>query len=157
MVNGPQTLPGNDYKAREKKAAAAERAAEMAAQPGETSQEEPVMVAGRVVKQNGQVSLQVNMKIHPGFHVYRAVAASDAYLPVKITTTAPEGATVCEVVAPEAKPYGTAGTTIYEDAVTFVVPITGVTSGEVVCKVEWQCCDSHVCMPPHETEIKLAI
>ena len=157
MVNGPQTLPGNDYKAREKKAAAAERAAEMAAQPGETSQEEPVMVAARVVKKEGQVSLQVNMKIHPGFHVYRAVAASDAYIPVKITTTAPEGATVGEVIAPEAKPFGTAGTTIYEDAVTFVVPITGATSGDVNCKVEWQCCDSHVCMPPQESVITLTI
>ena len=157
MVNGDRSLPGNDYKAREKKAAAAERAAEMAAQPGETSQEEPVVVAGRVVKKDGQVSLQVNMKIHPGFHVYRVVAASDAYLPVKITTTAPAGVTVGEVIAPEAKPFGTAGTTIYEDAVSFVVPLTGAATGEVSCKVEWQCCDSSVCMPPAEKELKLTL
>ena len=157
MVDGPATLPGNDYKAREKKAAAAERAAAMAAQPGETSAEEPVAVAARVVKANGSTSIEVNMKIHPGFHVYRAVAASDAYLPVKFTTQVPAGMEAGEVIAPTAKPFGTAGTTIYEDAVTFVIPLTGQATGEVSCKVEWQCCDAHVCMPPMERELKLTL
>lgn len=157
MVDGPATLPGNDYKAREKKAAAAERAAAMAAQPGDTSVEEPVTVAARVVKENASTSIEVKMKIHPGFHVYRAVAASDAYLPVKFTTRVPAGMEVGEVIAPEAKPFGTAGTTIYEDAVTFVVPLIGQAAGEVSCKVEWQCCDAHVCMPPMEQELKLTL
>ena len=136
---------------------AAERAAAMAAQPGETSAEEPVAVAARVVKANGSTSIEVNMKIHPGFHVYRAVAASDAYLPVKFTTQVPAGMEVGEVVAPTAKPFGTAGTTIYEDAVTFAIPLTGQATGEVSCKVEWQCCDAHVCMPPMERELKLTL
>ncbi|MBQ2843213.1 MAG: protein-disulfide reductase DsbD N-terminal domain-containing protein [Alistipes sp.] len=157
MVDGPATLPGNDYKAREKKAAAAERAAAMAAQPGETSAEEPVAVAARVVKANGSTSIEVNMKIHPGFHVYRAVAASDAYLPVKFTTQVPADMEASEVIFPTAKPFGTAGTTIYEDAVTFVIPLTGQATGEVSCKVEWQCCDAHVCMPPMERELKLTL
>lgn len=157
MVDGPATLPGNDYKAREKKAAAAERAAAMAAQPGDTSAEEPVTVAARVVKENASTSIEVKMKIHPGFHVYRAVAASDAYLPVTFTTRVPAGMEVGEVIAPEAKPFGTAGTTIYEDAVTFVVPLIGQAAGEVSCKVEWQCCDAHVCMPPMEQELKLTL
>ena len=157
MVDGPATLPGNDYKAREKKAAAAERAAELAAQPGDTTQEEPVVVAGRVVKGENGTSVRVNVKIHPGFHIYRVVAASDAYIPVKVTTTAPEGIKVGEMIAPEAKPYGTAGTTIYEDAVTFEIPLEGTATGEVVCKIEWQCCDSHVCMPPMESELKLTL
>ena len=154
MIDGPQTLPGNDYKAREKKAAAAARAAEMAAAGGETSQEEPVQVSGSVVKNERGMAVELKMQIHPGFHIYRTVAASDAYQPLKVTVTAPAGVTVGELIAPEAKAFGTAGTTIYEDAVSVMVPLTGTASGEVTCKVEWQCCDAHVCMPPVEKELK---
>lgn len=157
MVDGPQTLPGNDYKAREKKAAAAARAAEMAAGVGETSQEEPVKVSGRLIQEVGRTAVEVKMQIHPGFHVYRAVAASDAYLPVKITVMPPAGVTAGEVMAPEAKPFGSAGTTIYEDAVSFTIPLTGTATGEVTCKVEWQCCDAHVCMPPAEQMLTLKL
>lgn len=146
MIDGPATLPGNDYKARERKEAAK-------AQPAETSEMEPVTVAATATKVGEQPAIEVRMNIHMGYHVYRTVSAQDAYIPVKITPALPEGAKAAPMIAPQARPFGSTGTTVYEGEVSFVVPIEGAVKGEVKCEVEWQACDAHVCTPPTTKEL----
>lgn len=159
MIDGPATLPGNDYHAREaKENEAAGKAEASQATLKATSQQEPVSVAARLVREDGGCSIEVKVRIHAGFHIYGNVAASDPYIPVKITASQlPQGVTADEPVMPTAQPFGSAGTTIYEGEKTFSLPLSGSGKGEVKCSVTWQCCDDHVCMPPATREFTFTL
>ena len=159
MIDGPATLPGNDYHAREaKENEAAGKAEASQATLKATSQQEPVSVAARLVREDGGCSIEVKVRIHAGFHIYGKVAASDPYIPVKIAASQlPQGVTAAEPVMPTAQPFGSAGTTIYEGEKTFSLPLSGSGKGEVKCSVTWQCCDDHVCMPPATREFTFTL
>ena len=159
MIDGPATLPGNDYHAREAKAKESAGTAEASqATLKATSQQEPVSVAARLVREDGGCSIEVKVRIHAGFHIYGKVAASDPYIPVKIAASQlPQGVTAAEPVMPTAQPFGSAGTTIYEGEKTFSLPLSGSGKGEVKCSVTWQCCDDHVCMPPATREFTFTL
>lgn len=165
LVDGPATLPGNDYHAREKlsgqtaeattdEAAATEK---QQAQLGATSQAEPVRTAARLTGTGQERKIEIRMRIHPGFHIYREVAASDSYVPVSVETSLPAGWSAGELIAPAPRKFGTAGTTVYENEVTLFVPLKGSGSGTASCTVKWQCCDDHVCMPPQSREFTFRI
>lgn len=159
MIDGPATLPGNDYHAREAKAKESAGTAEASqATLKATSQQEPVSVAARLVREEGNNHIEVKVRIHAGFHIYGKVAASDPYIPVKIAASQlPQGVTADEPVMPTAQPFGSAGTTIYEGEKTFSLPLSGSGKGEVKCSVTWQCCDDHVCMPPATREFTFTL
>lgn len=159
MIDGPATLPGNDYHAREAKAKESAGTAEASqATLKATSQQEPVSVAARLVREDGGCSIEVKVRIHAGFHIYGKVAASDPYIPVKIAASQlPQGVTADEPVMPTAQPFGSAGTTVYEGENTFSLPLSGSGKGEVKCSVTWQCCDDHVCMPPATREFTFTL
>ena len=158
MVDGPASLPGNDYHAREKAAKEASAEAERKqAELGETSQAEPVAVAARMVGQGDSRAIEVRMRIHPGFHVYRQVGASDPYIPLTVEASLPEGCTAGELIAPAPQQSGSAGTTVYENEVTLTLPVKGNGTGTATCTVGWQSCDDHVCTPPQTREFTLRI
>lgn len=159
MVDGPATLPGNDYHAREKKQAeAAEKASEEQSGLKATSPEEPVSVAARLVRQGNDCSIEVKFRIHPGFHIYAKVAGEDAYIPVAVKASQlPEGVTAGTLVLPTAQPLGNSGTMIYEEQATLSLPLSGSGTGTVACTVTWQCCDDHVCMPPATREFSFTL
>lgn len=159
MIDGPATLPGNDYHAREAKAKESAGTAEASqATLKATSQQEPVSVAARLVREEGNNYIEVKVRIHAGFHIYGNVAASDPYIPVKIAASQlPQGVTADEPVMPTAQPFGSAGTTVYEGENTFSLPLSGSGKGEVKCSVTWQCCDDHVCMPPATREFTFTL
>lgn len=159
MIDGPATLPGNDYHAREAKAKESAGTAEASqATLKATSQQEPVSVAARLVREEGNNHIEVKVRIHAGFHIYGKVAASDPYIPVKIAASQlPQGVTADEPVMPTAQPFGSAGTTVYEGEKTFSLPLSGSGKGEVKCSVTWQCCDDHVCMPPATREFTFTL
>lgn len=154
MVDGPISIPGNDYHAREK---VKDQMESEQARLGETSQAEPVAVAARIVGEAGHRSIEIRMRIHPGFHVYRQVAASDPYIPLTVETVLPEGCTAGELAAPAPRRSGSAGTTVYENEVTLTLPVKGNGTGAVICTVNWQSCDDHVCTPPQTREFSLQI
>lgn len=154
MVDGAPSLPGNDYHAREKIKAETEH---KQAQLNETSQAEPVTIAVRIIGEMNNRSIEIRMRIHPGFHVYRHVASSDPYIPLTVETSLPEGCTIGELIGPTPQQSGTAGTTVYENEVTLTLPIKGNGTGTAVCTVEWQSCDDHICTPPQTREFSLQI
>ncbi len=146
MVNGDAALPGNDYQAKDRKEE--EKKAEAL-----TSDMEPVHVSA-ITEGN---SIVFSFKIHPGYHIYSKVAASDAYEPVTVNIKTPDGISAGEVIMPAAKNFGSNGTTIYENHAKISVPLSGSGAGEIICTVGWQCCDSHICMPPAEKVFNIKV
>ncbi|MCR5746002.1 MAG: protein-disulfide reductase DsbD N-terminal domain-containing protein [Bacteroidales bacterium] len=76
-----------------------------------------------------------------------------------IETETPQfsGFTVGEPLMPPARPFGAAGTTVYEDAVTIRIPVEAQTSGPVSCTVGWQSCDDKICAPPQTKTFKFMV
>lgn len=141
--------PGvNDYHAREARQSVQQLA------PGKTDDNNPVAVAMEVVpQQDGSRMVYVKARIHPGYHIYGNVAASDAFEPTVLKVELPEGYTTeGEWTYPVGKPYNQKGTTLYEDEVVFSQKISGSGSGQLKCTVSYQCCDAHICFPPETVE-----
>lgn len=147
--------PGNDYKALERREKAREAAATpAAANPAEPTQDNPVVVAADLRPLAGErAEVKVNIRILAGFHIYKEVGKGDPYLPLKLDFRLPEGVRTAEAVYPAAKPYGKNGTRIYEEDLVITQTIEGVRASDVVkCRVSFQCCDAHVCLPPVEKD-----
>jgi len=139
--------PGvNDYKAHQIRVAANRMVTE------ETNDHEPVAVAADVtVLQDGNRVLNVKIAIHPGYHIYNYVAKSDPYIETVVEVSLPQGYTaVGGMKAPAGAYYNQSGTTVYHDRVVFSQELTGSGTGEVTCKVRYQCCDPNICFPPEE-------
>jgi ribosomal protein S17E len=134
----------NDY------ASHAERVAAAKMTVGETSDEEPVAIATDVlVRYDGTRVLNIKMKIHPGYHVYDAVATTDAFSPTVVTVKLPEGYVMQgDMIRPFGIRFSDNGTTVYEDEAVFSQEFTGSGKGKIECTVSYQCCDDHICFPP---------
>ena len=152
MIDGPAYLPGNDYHAKERKAAE-----QKASGSAEQAADSPVKVSARLVDDSAGKRIEISFGIKAGYHIYREVASSDAYIPVSVEVTMPEGCSAGKLIAPEAEKYGSAGTTVYRSDVTMSVPVKGDGKGTAKVTVGWQCCDAHVCMMPQTVDIDVTI
>lgn len=117
-----------------------------------TDDKNPVQVAvglGNVA--NGNIEIVVRMKIHNGYHIYANVSKLDPFIPTTIEIKLPEGyRPVGKLQKPSFKSFNDRGTTIYEDEAVFRQEISGSGKGEIHTKIGYQCCDTHICMPPTE-------
>ena len=141
-----ENVPGNDYHVRD-----ARPVAQLPATTA-TSDEEPVQVAVSVSDAvDGKREVVIRINIHPGYHIYANVAKSDPYIKTSVEVDLPEGyEKVGKLQTPAFKTFNARGTTIYEKEVVFRQGIAGKGEGEVNCTVGYQCCDTHICMPPTE-------
>jgi type II secretory pathway pseudopilin PulG len=112
----------NDYKAKEVRTATAELSA------GETNDQTPVSFTAQTVHlQNGNKEIVAKLAIHPGYHIYATVAKKDPFIPTKLDFKLPDGyRKVGEMLLPAQKPFGSSGTTVYEDVVIFRQEIAAV-------------------------------
>lgn len=159
LVNDP-LAPGNDYSALERRAAKDKTGTESGNGEPVPDKTNPVVISARVSPTSGsRAEVSIHIAILPGFHIYRDVSSSDPYLPLKVEFELPDGCRPTRSVYPPAKPFGSSGTTIYEENLTIrqtLEPISAPAS--IRCKVSCQACDAHACMPPVEKifELKLA-
>ena len=139
--------PGlNDYKAHEIRRAVSRMVTE------KTNDHEPVAVAADVVVlQDGNRVLNVKLAIHPGYHIYNYVSKSDPFIATEVEVVLPDGYTVVgSMKAPSGEFYNQSGTTVFHDSVVLSQAFSGAGTGELTCKVSYQCCDSSICFPPSE-------
>ncbi len=124
---------------------------------GVTSDAEPVAVSAAVVPSNGGgYVLNITVVIHPGYHIYGDIADADPYIPTEIEVTLPDGFTPKGTLGrPLAIPYGSSGTTVYEGTAVFTQEFIGSGSGEIECRISYQCCDLNICFPPVEKIISV--
>ena len=125
----------------------------------EVSHQNPLVVNARVQKldRNG-IDVVFDMKLMKGYHVYKTVAESDPYIPMKITFTLPDGAVLGESYYPMPKPFIKEGTTIYENNAVIRQNVRLASlPATIKCTFECQCCDANVCMPPFSKEFTLNV
>lgn len=165
MVNTRDiSVPGNDYRMREQKIPGSDYRAEeqKTLKSGErmlTSDKNPVYVEMETEEaENAHRWVVVKMNIHPGYHTYARVAATDPYMPTTLKFILPEGwEEVEELQVPSFKELNEDGTMIYEGEVVFRQEIKGKGKGEIKCMVEYQCCNDFICMPPGKVELRVAV
>jgi len=147
-------VEGNDYGRR------ARNQTRAALTPAGTDDLNPVSLAVGVTNPaNGHRELVVKMLIHPGYHIYSHVSASDAFTATGLSFSLPSGyVLVGGLQRPAFRPYNEAGTTgIYTDEVVFTQSIAGSGEGEATLEVTWQACDAHICFPPETRTIRIAL
>ena len=149
----------SDYSVAKKRLAEQEAAEKASSSNAKASHENPVVVTARVQKLDiGGMDIVFDVKIMPGYHIYRTVAESDPYIPMKITCTLPDGAVLGEAYYPMPKPFVKEGTTIYDSNVTIRQNVSLPSlPATIKCTFECQCCDANVCMPPFSKEFTLNV
>jgi hypothetical protein len=146
--------PGvNNYHAREKRIAMAE------IKTGETDDRNPVsVVTGIINNKEGNKSIIIKIKIHPGYHIYSQVSNSDPFIKTDVSIDLPKGYEKAgELRKPPFKSYNQSGTTIFEGEIVYTLDITGSGTGEAVCNLSYQCCDNHICFPPENKTYTIKI
>lgn len=154
LIDGDASIPGNDYfKYRER---VKERT--NATTGSETSDANPVMTSARIINPNTEKPvLEIKFKIHPGYHIYAYVAGDDPYIATAINLELPEGLKAGDWKITRPGKFGESGTTIHEDEATYTCPLIGHGKGAIKCKIAYQVCDAHICMPPANNELNLTI
>ena len=154
MVNTRDAVAGNDYHVRDSKVVPS-----VVSRDETTDNENPVQVIVDLNKlDNGNREIVIRMKIHPGYHVYAHVSESDPYIPTSVEIALPEGFRIIgQLKRSSFRGFNDRGTTIYEKEAIFRQEIAGEGGGDVVCIVNFQCCDSQICMPPMEKKFTLKI
>lgn len=158
MVNDKKA-PGNDYTVAERRKALEKKELTDEKSIIEVSHQNPLVVNARVQKldRNG-IDVVFDMKLMKGYHVYKTVAESDPYIPMKITFTLPDGAVLGESYYPMPKPFIKEGTTIYENNAVIRQNVRLASlPATIKCTFECQCCDANVCMPPFSKEFTLNV
>lgn len=154
MVNtNDKQIDGNDYHKKQSDVSYNN------IKPGQTDDNNAVSVAAGIVDKGERKEVVVKVKIHPGYHIYAFVADVDPYIQTGLKINLPDGyVKVGDLKKPSFKYFSDSGTTIYEDEVMFRQEISGSGSGEVICAVTYQCCDTHICFPPvNDKEYKIQI
>lgn len=164
MINGSRNTPGNDYSVLERRknrqvqeTIARETDAEVVA---ELSADNPVIISAKgKMKDKNLAEVSILIKLYSGFHVYRRVSESDPYTPMKVEFQLPEGCSLDgDMNMPAAIPFGKTGTTMYEGNVILTQCIRCNKLPESIrFTFSYQCCDSHVCLPPQEKEFEVKI
>lgn len=154
LVNSRDAMSGNDYHVRD-----VQPQTRQLPEIKVTDDKNPVQVAvglGNVA--NGNIEIVVRMKIHNGYHIYANVSKLDPFIPTTIEIKLPEGyRPVGKLQKPSFKSFNDRGTTIYEDEAVFRQEISGSGKGEIHTKIGYQCCDTHICMPPTEIDYVVQI
>lgn len=146
--------PGvNDYKGWEL------RRWQAALKTPETTDAQPVAVAAsREVLQDGRQVVLLKIKIHPGYHIYSQVGKGEAFIPLQLEINLPAGYEKAgDLQRPAPLPFNSKGTMMYEDTAVFVQPITGKGTGNIECKISYQCCNNNICYPPAEQTVNVQI
>lgn len=146
--------PGvNDYKGWELRRRGA------ALQTGATDDQNPVsLAASREVLQDGRQVVLLKIKIHPGYHIYSQVGKGEAFIPLQLEINLPAGYEKAgDLQRPAPLPFNSKGTMMYEDTAVFVQPITGKGTGDIECKISYQCCNNNICYPPAEQTVNVQI
>ncbi|MEG2340693.1 MAG: protein-disulfide reductase DsbD family protein [Odoribacter sp.] len=149
LVNSrDENVLGNDYHVRD---------AQPVAQLPETvttTDEDPVQLSVSLSDAvDGKREVVIRINIHPGYHIYAYVAKSDPYITTSVEVNLPEGyEKVGKLQSPAFKTFNAKGTTIYEKEVVFRQQVKGQGIGGISCKVGYQCCDNHICMPSSEKQ-----
>ena len=154
FMSSDKKAAGSDYSVAKKREAQQAAANAKTSSEMEVSHENPLAVSAKVEPQDlGGVDVVFTVKLMPGYHIYRTVDNADPYLPLKITFSLPDGATLGEAYYPMAKPFVKNGTTIYDDQVTIRQNVLlSSLPATIKCTFECQCCDANVCMPPFSKE-----
>ncbi|MGV3766831.1 MAG: protein-disulfide reductase DsbD domain-containing protein [Chitinophagaceae bacterium] len=155
MINTyDKTVEGNSYTKR----SIAESSTDQV-KVGTTDDDNPVSIGvGMVRNGENEKEVVVKVKIHPGYHIYSFVSEEDPYIETSLSIVVPETYYISgELEKPGFRPYTENGTTIYEGEITFKQKVSGKGSGEVVCKIAYQCCDSKICFPPTEKEFRISL
>ena len=105
--------------------------------------------------------LQISLHVKEGFHIY---AESGDDCPMQVTTlsfTLPSGVELLgNLVKPEAIRFA-GETNVYEHKVVFTqqIKITdkNFKEGEIVCTLDYQCCNSDICKPAQQEKHKIKI
>lgn len=154
LINAEGDIPGNDYVEYMKRM----DNNRTASTGNETSHNNPVLASASISTDNwNKRRIVIKFKIHPGYHIYANVSGEDPYIPTSVSLSLPEGVKSGEWKMTRPGQFGKSGTTIYENEAEFSCPIDGHTSGPVTCTISYQVCDSHICMPPVKTDLKLVI
>ena len=121
----------------------------------ETDDNNPVLWVASVENlPNGNRQIVIRVKIHPGYHIYARVAESDPFISTTVDFRLPEGVEkVGGLKQPSSKVYNSAGTEVYEKEGIFCQEIQG--AGEIICIVDYQCCNDQICMPPAKIELRV--
>lgn len=143
-------VEGNDYEKKHQQHLV------KAVTAGETSDQDPVSVSAAITTDAAGVRVvAVRFNIHPGYHIYGSVSDKDPFIATKVEFGLPQGTHAWgSSQSPRGERYNE-GTTIYRDDAVFAQAITGRGTGQIVCKVTYQCCDDSICLPPVEREIIL--
>lgn len=158
MVNtNDKQVPGNDYNAMwEKITKVCDESPKI---DKGTDDKNPVYTEMKLEQADkGEKVIAIKMLIHPGFHAYAKVASSDPFLPTTLKFILPTGwEKVGDLDYPAFKKYNEAGTLIYEGEVVFRQKIKGCGSGEIICIMNYQCCNDQICIPPTEKEMVVKV
>lgn len=154
LIDGDASIPGNDYFEYQRRVA--EKTS--ASTGSDTSDTNPVVTSVSVVNPNTEKPmLVVKFRIHPGYHIYADVAGDDPYIPTRVNLELPDGLSAGEWTITRPGPFGETGTTIHEGEAEYSCPLIGHGSGPIKCKVSYQVCDTHICMPPASKELHIRI
>ena len=158
FMSSDKNAAGHDYNVATKRQTA-EKAIENNQPKEEVSHESPLAVSAHIQKLDWDgYDIVFDVKIMEGYHIYKTVAGSDPYIPLKITFSLPEGAVLGEAYYPIPKPFVKDGTTIYDSNVTIRQNVKLASlPATIKCTFECQCCDANVCMPPFEKEFTLNV
>ncbi|MBR5100517.1 MAG: hypothetical protein IKX34_04355 [Bacteroidales bacterium] len=165
MIDGPVTLPGNDFYAKKRQREEAEAAfvAAMAADNARLdipSYQNPVCVSAKWVPgdKKGEGNIELNFALYQGFHLYKTVSDQDPYIALSVEAKGPGyGMRIGELIAPPARPFETPGTTVYDNDFKMLIPVSYEYTGPVTCTVGWQACDDKMCTAPMEKEFTVMI
>ena len=104
---------------------------------------------------NGNKTLMVRAKIHPGYHIYSAVSEQDPYI---VTTydidLNGKGKLVGELQKPTGRMLNTTGTVVYENEVVFKQKFTAGRDGSIKFTINYQACDDRSCLQPMSKTIE---
>lgn len=154
LINSDEKeVEGNNYRKKQKQTAYNK------IKTSETNDDNAVSVAvAAVPNENGNKEIVIKFKVHPGYHIYGFVSEKDPFIKTDIDIRLPTGyKAISAVNAPIATIFNANNTTVYKDEVIFTQEIAGSGSGEVICKVSYQCCNDDICFPPVDAEYKIKI
>lgn len=144
------SVAGNDYKAKGIYSEGRKLVLD------ETTDNEPVATAAKLITlDGGSRFVIVKMKIRNGYHIYGNVSAQDPYIATEVKLDLPDGCTAGAMTLPASSFFNNKGTTQYTDDILFTIPVNGDIKGKITVTVNYQCCDSQVCLPPVEKQIVL--
>lgn len=121
------------------------------------TKEEPVALSSAVSAVGKDKELIIRMKIYPGYHIYAKVSDQDPYIQTTYDLKA-EGDVklVGELQKPVGRPMAGSKSIILEGEQIFRQKIEGK-SGKITFIVNYQACDSHVCLMPKSKTITIEL